>query len=58
MSTISPETQVAALVLEDPTRSRVFERFQIDYCCGGNTPLRTACAERGVDVATVVDALE
>lgn len=57
MTTISAETQVAALVLEEPSRARVFERFGIDYCCGGKTPLETACAERGVDVGVVMAAL-
>ena len=58
MSTIAPDTHVAALVLEEPGRARVFERFGIDYCCGGKTPLATACAERGLDVGAVIAALE
>lgn len=36
----------------------MFERFGIDYCCGGTTPLETACADRGLDVAEVIAALE
>ena len=58
MSTIAPEAHVAALVLEEPGRARVFERFGIDYCCGGKTPLETACADRGLDVGEVIAALE
>ncbi len=58
MSPITAETHVADLVLEQPTRARVFERFGIDYCCGGKTPLETACADRGVDVDTVIAALD
>ena len=58
MNTISPETQVAGLVLEQPSRARVFERYGIDYCCGGDTPLGTACSERGLDVEDVISALE
>lgn len=57
MTAISPETHVAALVLEEPSRARVFERFGIDYCCGGTVPLETACAERGLDVGIVTAAL-
>jgi regulator of cell morphogenesis and NO signaling len=57
MSTIHADTNVAALVLEEPSRARVFERFGIDYCCGGKTPLETACADRGLDVDTVIAAL-
>jgi regulator of cell morphogenesis and NO signaling len=58
VSTIAPEAHVAALVLEEPGRARVFERFGIDYCCGGKTPLETACADRGLDVGEVIAALE
>ena len=58
MSTIAPEAHVATLVLEEPGRARVFERFGIDYCCGGKTPLETACADRGLDVGEVIAALE
>jgi regulator of cell morphogenesis and NO signaling len=57
MSPITADTRVADLVLEQPTRARVFERFGIDYCCGGKTPLATACEERGVDVEAVITAL-
>jgi regulator of cell morphogenesis and NO signaling len=58
MSTATADAHVAALVLEQPGRSRVFERFGIDYCCGGNVPLTAACAERGLDVDEVLAALE
>jgi regulator of cell morphogenesis and NO signaling len=58
MSTIATDAHVADLVLEQPSRARVFERFEINYCCGGKTPLETACAERGLDLEVVVAALE
>lgn len=40
---------VGELVREIPARSRVFERFSIDYCCGGKVPLHEACRARGLD---------
>ena len=30
---------VGRLVAERPSRARVFEKFGIDYCCGGRKPL-------------------
>jgi regulator of cell morphogenesis and NO signaling len=57
MTAVDPEAHVAALVLEQPGRARVFERFEIDYCCGGKVPLRAACAERGLDLELVLGAL-
>lgn len=58
MTSIPTDSLVADLVVAQPSRSRVFERFEIDYCCGGKKPLDQACAERGADVATVIRALE
>jgi len=58
MTTATAETHVADLVLEEPGRARVFERFGIDYCCGGKTPLSTACAERDLDLDAVLAALD
>lgn len=54
---------VGELVRANPARSRVFEHFSIDYCCGGKVPLQEACRNRGLDpeqvateLAAVVDA--
>jgi regulator of cell morphogenesis and NO signaling len=48
---------VGQLVAERPSRARVFERFGIDYCCGGKTPLGRACEDRRVDPRVVLDEL-
>jgi len=57
-ATISSELSLAELVVEQPSRSRVFERFGLDYCCGGSHTLEEACHSRGVPVDEVVAALE
>ena len=49
---------LAELVLERPAHARVLERLGLDYCCGGKRSLAAACAERGLDPATVVVFLE
>lgn len=52
---------VGQLVAQRPARARVFERYGIDYCCGGQTPLETACAAKGLDADQLLhelDALE
>jgi regulator of cell morphogenesis and NO signaling len=49
---------VREIALEQPHSIRVFERFGIDYCCGGRKPLAEACAERQVAVVEVLAALE
>ena len=58
MTQTNPTLTVGALVAERPGRARVFERFGIDYCCGGKLPLREACDKRGVDAAAVLSALD
>jgi regulator of cell morphogenesis and NO signaling len=55
---ISPDTTLRAIALEQPATLRVFERYQLDYCCGGNRPLAEACAEKGIAVDDVIEALE
>lgn len=57
MTAFDTQTTVAQFVTERPARARVFEQFGIDYCCGGRTPLSRACAEKGLDVATVLRGL-
>jgi regulator of cell morphogenesis and NO signaling len=49
---------VGELVVERPSRARVFERLGIDYCCGGMRPLCQACQERGLDLEAVCSELE
>ena len=48
---------VGSLVAERPSRSRIFERWGIDYCCGGKKPLDTACAEKSLDLNSVLGDL-
>lgn len=48
---------VGELVVERPGRSRIFERFSIDYCCGGKKTLADACKATGASPDAVVDAL-
>ncbi|MGA3070126.1 MAG: iron-sulfur cluster repair di-iron protein [Terracidiphilus sp.] len=49
---------VRELALEQPHSIRVFERFGIDYCCGGRTPLLDACIARHLSIDEVLAALD
>ncbi|MEP0841441.1 MAG: iron-sulfur cluster repair di-iron protein [Phycisphaerae bacterium] len=57
MRSFDANATVGQLVAERPSRARVFERFEIDYCCGGKQPLAEACAERGLDPESVLAEL-
>ena len=48
MNDISTKT-IREIALEAPATTRVFEKFKIDYCCGGNRSIADACAATGID---------
>lgn len=55
---IDLQTTVGELVVQEPSRARLFESLGIDYCCGGRKPLAEACQEKNLDAATVARVLE
>lgn len=46
------------LVAEDPRRSRVLEKFGLDYCCHGHRSLTDAATEAGLNLTEIGDALD
>ena len=58
MNTSILDRPVGQLVAEKPTRSRVFERWGIDYCCSGRKALQEACAAKNLDSAAVIRDIE
>jgi regulator of cell morphogenesis and NO signaling len=54
---ITLESRVGQLVVEKPNRARVFQQFQIDFCCGGGIPLSAACERKSVDPQVVLAEL-
>ncbi len=56
MDTITEQT-VGEIASRNPSAARVFERYGIDYCCGGKVTLDQACRERGADLEEVASEL-
>ena len=56
MSTIIEKT-IREIALENPATIRVFERFGIDYCCGGRKSIEQACAEQQLSAEQVLEKL-
>ena len=54
---INPATTVGELALTIPQAPRVFEKFGIDYCCGGKQALADVCNAKGTNLANVIQAL-
>jgi regulator of cell morphogenesis and NO signaling len=57
MSELSSVT-VGELALGIPEASRLFEKYGIDYCCGGRRSLEDACAAAGIRVDDLVRELD
>jgi regulator of cell morphogenesis and NO signaling len=55
---ITAEKTIREIAVENPATIRVFERFGIDYCCGGRKPLQQACAELRLSYDQVVEKIE
>lgn len=55
--TATADRTVGELVAEAPGLSRVFQRYQLDFCCQGGKTLREACAKKGLDLDEIINAL-
>lgn len=49
---------VRDIAISRPGSTAVFRRFKIDYCCGGGASLTAAAEKRGIEVDTLIEALE
>ncbi|MDP7062730.1 MAG: iron-sulfur cluster repair di-iron protein [Planctomycetota bacterium] len=57
MSEKASPVSIADLVITRPGRSRVFEKFGVDYCCRGNQTHEDASAADGKDLDAILAAL-
>lgn len=48
---------VRDLAVENPQAVRVFEKFKIDYCCGGHISFEEACRNAGAEMNQVSEML-
>jgi len=56
--TISDQTLVSEIATRMPSSIRVFQRFGIDFCCGGRMPLGAVCRDQQLSFDEVKGALE
>src|SRR5512143_3645934 len=57
MEFTTPAT-IREIVRSDHRAAAVFEKFSIDFCCGGNKTLEEACAQKGIDPALISRELQ
>jgi regulator of cell morphogenesis and NO signaling len=51
-------TTIGALVARDYRAAEVFEKYGIDFCCGGQVSLAAVCREQGIDTTQLLRDLE
>ena len=51
---ITSNLTVSQIATEYPVSTRVFERYKINFCCGGSLALAEACENRSLDPELVV----
>jgi regulator of cell morphogenesis and NO signaling len=57
MNTFTREDHLGDIVVALPKSAELFQRYRIDYCCGGDRPLQVALDEQHVPVDAVLDEL-
>lgn len=55
---ISLNTRVGDIVKENFRTAQIFDRNNIDFCCGGGISLEEACKKSGADVLVIIAELE
>jgi regulator of cell morphogenesis and NO signaling len=56
--TIDPTDAIGDIVAADYRAAAVFERFGLDFCCGGRRTLGEVCDERPAEAAAIMTALD
>tara|TARA_R110002072_G_scaffold126266_1_gene263060 strand:- start:1702 stop:2373 length:672 start_codon:yes stop_codon:yes gene_type:complete len=55
---LDPHATLASLAIRIPAASRVFHRHRLDFCCGGQRSLESACIAKSLDPLAVLAELE
>jgi regulator of cell morphogenesis and NO signaling len=45
---------IGSIVADDYRAANIFDRYRIDFCCGGNVPLAEACRNQGIDPDLII----
>lgn len=49
---------IGEIVAADYRMAEIFEKYGIDFCCGGQKTVRQACEERGISVEKVIQEIK
>ncbi len=57
MGTITRDMIINDVIKKHPETIKIFNEYKVDSCCGGGAPIGTTATRDGVDVETLVKAL-
>jgi len=57
MATITSDMVINEVIKKHPETIKVFNEHKVDSCCGGGAPIETTAKRDGVDVETLMKAL-
>jgi regulator of cell morphogenesis and NO signaling len=57
MQKITGDSTIGEIVAADFRTAAIFENHGIDFCCGGKVALSAICTVKGLDLATLINAL-
>ncbi len=57
MGSITPDMVINDVIKKHPETIKVFNEYKVDSCCGGGASIGTTAKRDGVDVETLVKAL-
>ena len=52
------EKTIGEFVAEDYRTAQVFEKYGIDFCCGGKAPLSETCRQKGINLDAILLEIE
>mgnify|MGYP000691635852 FL=1 len=53
-ATAQPTQSLGSLAVQIPGATAVFRKLKLDFCCGGQQSLEKACADKQLDLSTVL----
>ncbi len=51
-------TNIRDIVVDDYRTAAVFQKYGLDFCCGGGVPVEQACREKQIDATAVLDEVD
>ena len=55
---VTSNSSIGEIVAADFRTAKVFEKYGIDFCCGGHVSLAASCTEKGIEQKVIEEELE